>query len=66
VCRHADTPPPEFTPVKWRPQICLYRDDTFNLPEKITELEVGDEVILVTHRNRLSELKKRFASQNNS
>ena len=46
--------------------ICLYRDDTFNLPEKITELEVGDEVILVTHRNRLSELKKRFASQNNS
>jgi trk system potassium uptake protein TrkA len=45
--------------------ICLYRDDAFTLPEKISELQAGDEVILVTHRNRLSELKKRFTRQNN-
>jgi trk system potassium uptake protein TrkA len=46
--------------------ICLYRDDTFTLPEKLSELRKGDEVILITRRNRLSELKNRFTPLNNS
>jgi trk system potassium uptake protein TrkA len=45
--------------------ICLYRDDEFTLPEHVSELRPGDEVILVTHRDRLPELKERWAPQNN-
>ncbi|MGA7979942.1 MAG: TrkA family potassium uptake protein [Chromatiaceae bacterium] len=45
--------------------ICLYRDDEFTLPEQISELKPGDEVILVTHRERLPELKERWAPRNN-
>jgi trk system potassium uptake protein TrkA len=45
--------------------ICLYRDDQYTLPEEIAALETGDEVILVTHRDRLGELKERWAPQTN-
>jgi len=45
--------------------ICIYRDDTFTLPEQISELEPGDEVILITHRDQLPKLKDRWALQNN-
>ena len=45
--------------------ICLYRDDKFTLPEKVSELETGDEVILITHRERMDELKERWAPQDN-
>jgi trk system potassium uptake protein len=46
--------------------VCLYRNDEFTLPEKISVLEAGDEVILITHRDRLGELKERWAPQNNN
>jgi trk system potassium uptake protein TrkA len=44
--------------------ICLYRDDAFTLPEQVDGLREGDEVILVTHKDRLDELKERWAPQN--
>lgn len=44
--------------------ICLYRDDAFRLPESISALEAGDELILITRRERLDELKERWAPQN--
>jgi trk system potassium uptake protein TrkA len=40
--------------------ICLYRDEAFTLPEGVSGLAEGDEVILVTHRDRLDELKERW------
>ena len=43
--------------------ICLYRDETFTLPERVSRLQEGDEVILVTHRERLGELKERWTPQ---
>jgi trk system potassium uptake protein TrkA len=43
--------------------ICLYRDDRFTIPEQVSELKPGDEVILITHRDQLPELKKRWAPQ---
>ena len=46
--------------------ICLYRGDAFTLPEQVSALQEGDEVILVTHKDRLAELKERWAPQNNS
>jgi trk system potassium uptake protein len=46
--------------------VCLYRDDDFTLPEQVSVLEAGDEVILITHRDRLGELKERWAPQNNN
>jgi trk system potassium uptake protein TrkA len=44
--------------------VCLYRDDDFTLPEQVSVLEAGDEVILITHRDRLGEVKERWAPQN--
>jgi trk system potassium uptake protein TrkA len=46
--------------------VCLYRNDEFTLPEQVSVLEAGDEVILITHRDRLGELKERWAPQNNN
>jgi trk system potassium uptake protein TrkA len=43
--------------------ICLYRDDRFTIPEQVSELKPGDEVILITHRDQLPELKDRWAPQ---
>jgi len=36
--------------------ICIYRDDRLIFPESETVLEAGDEVVLLTHRDRLTEL----------
>jgi trk system potassium uptake protein TrkA len=44
--------------------VCLYRDDEFTLPEGVSKLEEGDEVIVITHRDRLGELKDRWAPKN--
>lgn len=41
--------------------VCLYRDDKFILPEEDTVLKTGDEVVLITHRQNLEELSKRWA-----
>jgi trk system potassium uptake protein TrkA len=41
--------------------VCLYRDDKFILPEKDTVLRVGDEVVLISHRNNMEELAARWA-----
>lgn len=46
--------------------VCLYRNDTFTLPEQVSALQEGDEVILVTHKDRLAELKERWTPQNDS
>jgi trk system potassium uptake protein TrkA len=43
--------------------ICLYRDEAFTLPERVSRLREGDEVILVTHRDQLGELKERWTPQ---
>jgi trk system potassium uptake protein TrkA len=45
--------------------ICLYRDDRYTLPEQVSALESGDEVILITHRDRLDELRQRWSVQGN-
>jgi trk system potassium uptake protein TrkA len=45
--------------------VCLYRDDQFTLPEMVSELEEGDDVILITHRDRLAELKERWPPPKN-
>jgi trk system potassium uptake protein len=44
--------------------VCRYRNDEFTLPERISVLKAGDAVILITHRDRLRELKERWAPQN--
>lgn len=46
--------------------ICLYRKDAFTLPSRVSALETGDEVILIAHRDRLGELKERWAPHNNA
>jgi trk system potassium uptake protein TrkA len=38
--------------------ICIYRDDRVIFPDEDTRLELKDEVVLLTHRDRLDELKK--------
>lgn len=40
--------------------VCLYRDDKFILPEQDTVLRVGDEVVLISHRNNMDELARRW------
>ena len=42
--------------------ICIYRDGKFLLPEADTTMKVGDEVVLITHRNNLPELHQRWNS----
>jgi hypothetical protein len=38
----------------------------FALPEQLSAFQEGDEVILVTHKDHLAELKERWAPQSNS
>jgi trk system potassium uptake protein TrkA len=52
----SDIPLPRETRV-----VCLYRDDKFILPEQDTVLRVGDEVVLISHRNNMEELASRWA-----
>lgn len=44
--------------------ICLYRDDGFRLPESISKLKSGDEVILIAHQSRLKGLHGRWGKSN--
>ncbi len=41
--------------------ICIYREDRLVLPDADTELEVEDEVVLLTHRDRLAKLEEHLA-----
>jgi trk system potassium uptake protein TrkA len=43
--------------------VCFYRDGNLDIPEEDTRLETGDEVVVITHRDRLQELEKRFAPE---
>jgi trk system potassium uptake protein TrkA len=41
--------------------ICLYRDGKLLVPVAGTALKANDEVVVITHRDRLDDLKKRWA-----
>ena len=43
--------------------ICLYRDDAFLLPEQVSRLESGDEVLLIAHRDKLDALRERWGAE---
>lgn len=43
--------------------ICYYREEKFFLPEEGAKFKSGDEVVVITHSQNLSELQKRFHSQ---
>ena len=40
--------------------ICLYRQGALRIPDADSSLEADDEVVLVTHRDRLDDLSERF------
>jgi trk system potassium uptake protein TrkA len=40
--------------------VCLYREGALRIPDADSDLEPGDEVVLVTRRDRLEALSKRF------
>lgn len=40
--------------------ICLYSDDKFRFPEPDTKLQVGDEVVVLTHSRNLAKLQQRW------
>jgi trk system potassium uptake protein TrkA len=41
--------------------ICFYRDGKFMLADAGSKLKKGDEVVVLTHRESLAEVKERFA-----
>ena len=41
--------------------VCLYRNGNLQIPADTSRLEPGDEVVIITHRDRLEELEQRFA-----
>jgi len=43
--------------------ICLYRDETFLLPEKASKLKPGDEVILIAHQDTIESLRERWPAE---
>lgn len=40
--------------------ICIYRYDKMILPTKTFQLDLGDEVVLLTHENNIRELRERW------
>lgn len=44
--------------------ICIYRDDHLILPESDTRLKAGDEVVLITYRDKLKAIEERFKPDN--
>ena len=40
--------------------VCVYREDKLIIPKGETELESADEIVVVVHRDLLSELEKRW------
>lgn len=45
--------------------VCLYRDEELLLPETKPRLKHGDEVILITHQDRLKSLQRRWGEKPN-
>lgn len=43
--------------------ICCYRDDTFILPEPEDEVDVDDEVVVITHSRNVPDLEKRWGAR---
>lgn len=43
--------------------ICFYREGKFQLTSADTKLQVGDEVIILTHSENLADLTKRFSPE---
>lgn len=56
----ADLSLPERTRI-----VCLYRDEELLLPETKPRLKPGDEVILITHQDRLKSLQRRWGEKSN-
>jgi trk system potassium uptake protein TrkA len=40
--------------------VCVYRGEKFHLPDQLSKLKESDEVLLVTHEDRLSALAERW------
>lgn len=40
--------------------VCYYRDNNFLLPQDDTQFKKGDELVIITHREHISELKDRW------
>jgi trk system potassium uptake protein TrkA len=40
--------------------VCYYRQGKFLLPEEETNFKEGDEVVIITHRKHISELRERW------
>ncbi|XXJ20322.1 potassium channel family protein [Desulfovibrio caledoniensis] len=43
--------------------ICYYREDKFAHANEETVLQVGDEIVILTHSNHLNELEKRWQAK---
>jgi trk system potassium uptake protein TrkA len=43
--------------------ICLYREGEFVLPEKGTRIKEDDEIVIISHRERLSDLIARWGTR---
>lgn len=43
--------------------ICLYRDETFLLPEGVSEVQAGDAVILIAHQDNIDRLRQRWPAE---
>jgi trk system potassium uptake protein TrkA len=44
--------------------ICRYRDDDFQLADPKHKIEKGDELVILTHRDNLEELRRRWKGAN--
>ncbi len=42
--------------------ICIYRDDSFVIPETQELIRDGDEVVIITHRKNLPQLEERWGT----
>ncbi len=40
--------------------VCIYRDNSFLLPEDATRLKDGDEVLVITHEDQVERLRERW------
>lgn len=40
--------------------VCIYRDNSFLLPEDATRLHEGDEILVITHEDQVDRLRKRW------
>jgi trk system potassium uptake protein len=49
-------------PRRTRP-VCVYRDEDFIVPDDDTQLKKGDEVVLITERDHVAELRERWGER---